>query len=75
MRIYSTAGRWIGAERHSKISQGAAMYGRKCRCRPATPAPKAGVLLLHYILYIPALGYGKLDPRLSQPCRINLRYY
>lgn len=25
-------------------------YGAKCRCRPATPVPKTGVLLLHYIL-------------------------
>jgi hypothetical protein len=27
-------------------------YGGKCRCCPATPTPKDGVLLLHYILHI-----------------------
>jgi hypothetical protein len=26
--------------------------GPKCRCRPATPVPKTGVFLLHYILDI-----------------------
>ena len=58
---------------HPKFSYGAVMYGRKCRCCPATPQPKCGVLLLHYILYIPAFGYGKLDPRLSWHCRLSLR--
>ena len=51
---------------HPKFSYGAVMYGRKCRTRTSLQHPKCRVLPLHHILYIPALGYGKLDPRRRQ---------
>ena len=35
-------------------------YGRRCRTRTAIPAPKAGVLPLHYILYM-------VEPRGIEP--------
>ena len=42
--------------------------GTKCRCCPATPTPKDGVLLLHYILFIkmPKQKAYQVNPLLTQ---------